>query len=326
MSLNIAVAGATGALGKDVVEALAASPLAVAGFTPVASQATTEVEVSFRGKPHTLDFLTADALERADVVFACTPPDVGKDLYTELAEAGCVVVDLAGVFGADPAVPVLALGLNPIEMEAVREVGAFVAPGPLTLALAALAVPLHEHGLVGIRGTAMRGASSAGQKGIQELSGQVAALFNGQTPPRAVFEEGLAFDLVPGPDDWSTSERLTAAQTGRVLGLDPARVDVTQVLTPMFLGLGVSAHLVTERPLSAEQARTLYTDARGVTLARGRGLQTRTRTGEPGLAVGRIRDDHAGLGLHVWGAADPLRLTAVNAVATLVDLVDTQLI
>ncbi|MCP4804366.1 MAG: hypothetical protein GY884_03375 [Proteobacteria bacterium] len=326
MSLNIAVAGATGALGKDVVEALAASPLAVAELIPVASAATTEVEVSFRGKLFTLRELSADALESADVVFACTPPGVGAELYAELAEAGCLVVDLAGVFRADPRVPVLALGLNPIEMEAVREAGAFIAPGPVTLALAALAVPLYELGVVGIRGTAMIGASAYGQKGIRELSGQVAALFNSVTPPRAVFEEGLAFDLVPGGDDWTTQELQTAATTGRVLGLDARRVDVTQVLAPLFLGLGVSAHLVTERPVMADAAKAAYEGGRGVTLERGRGLQPRTRTGEPGISVGRIRTDHMGLGLHVWAAADPLRLTAVNAVASLVDLVDGELI
>ena len=328
--MNVALAGATGALGKELLDVLGHAPFAIDRFVPCASPATTEAEVRLAGKPHTVHDLGAEALEGIDLCFAAVPPGVADGLFRELAEAGCIVVDLSGIFLRDRQVPVLGLGLNPIERDAVREEGAVVAPGPLALMIAALGAPLMAHGLVGVRGTAIASSALAGRDGMRELSGQVAALFNSQTPPRKVFSEGLAFDLLPSWGDdvggWSTHELMGAVHAGRVLGIDPSRVNVSLALAPLFLGMAVQLHLLTERPVTAGQVEELVRAAPNLALAEKKDLQPRSCTGNAQLAVGRIRDDRAGFGVHLWAACDPLRLTAANAVALVAELVDAELI
>jgi aspartate-semialdehyde dehydrogenase len=328
--LRIAVAGATGALGQEVLAVLDQGPLAIAELSPLASMAATTTELRWRGKEHTVGLVDADSLEGADVVFACLPRGAEDELLKDAAEAGCLVVDMAGVFLTDRSVPVLGLGLNPVEHESVRESGAFIAPGGLALALAALAAPLRDHGLVGLRGTALQAASRAGRGGIQELSGQVAALFNSQDPPRKVFPQGLAFDLVPGwgeqLGDWSRDELISAAMAGRIAGVNPAGIGVSTVLTPVFMGLGLSLHALAERPLTSEQLRKAYEASPHLELGRGRDLQVRSRGGKPVISVGRLREDRAGLGVHLYACVDPLRLAAANAVASLAQLVQDGLV
>ena len=328
--MNVALAGATGALGKELLDVLGQAPFAIDRFVPCASPATTEAEVQLGGKPHTVRDLGPEALEGIDLCFAAVPRGVGESLFRECAEAGCVVVDLSGVFLGDRQVPVLGLGLNPLERDSVRDEGAVVAPGPLALMLTALGAPFREHGLVGLRGTAIASSAIAGREGMRELSGQVAALFNSQTPPRKVFREGLAFDLLPGWGEqlgaWSREELVAAVHAGRILGVDPSRIGVSLAVAPLFLGMAVQLHVLTERPLTAEQVEELVRAAPNLRLAEGRELQPRSCTGAAELAVGRIRDDRAGLGVHLWAACDPLRLTAANAVALVAELVEAELI
>lgn len=328
--LRVAVAGATGALGQEVLAALDQGPLAIAELLPLASMAATTTEIRWRGKELTVGLVDADTLEGADLVFACLPRGAEDELLKEVAEAGCLVVDLAGIFLTDRGTPVLGLGLNPVEHEAVRERGAFIAPDGLALTLAALAAPLREHGLVGMRGTALLSASRAGRSGIEELSGQVAALFNSQDPPRKVFHEGLAFDLVPGwgegLGEWSRDELISAAMAGRIAGVNPAVIGLSTVLTPTFLGLGLSLHLLTERPLGLEQLQQIVEASPHMELGAGRALQPRSRGGNPVVSVGRLREDRAGLGLHLWATVDPMRLAAASAVATTAQLLQDGLL
>ncbi len=328
--MNIALAGATGALGKELLDVLGRAPFSIDRFVPCASPATTEAEVQFGGKSHTVHDLCPEALDGIDLCFAAVPRGVGTELFRELADAGCIVVDLSSVFLADRQVPVLGLGLNSLERDSVREEGAVVAPGPLALMLAALGAPLLPHGLVGLRGTAIASSAIAGRDGMRELSGQVAALFNSQTPPRKVFSGGLAFDLLPSWGEevggWSRDELTSAAHAGRILGVDSARINVSMTVAPLFLGMALDLHLLTERAATAEHVAGLFREAPNIRLAERRELQPRACTGSAELAVGRIRDDRAGLGVHLWAACDPLRLTAANAVALVAEFVDSELI
>lgn len=328
--MNIALAGATGALGKELLDVLAHAPFAIDRFVPCASPATTQSEVELGSKKYTVHDLGPDALEGIDLCIAAVPAGVQTAMFEELADAGCIVVDLSGIFQSRLEVPVLGLGLNSVELDSVREESAVVAPGPLALMLAALCAPLRDHGLAGVRGTAVASAAVAGRDGLRELSGQVAALFNSQTPPRRVFSEGLAFDLLPswGKDmgGWTSNELLGAVHAGRILGVDPSRFNVSMMVAPLFLGMALDLHLLTERPLHAEQLAELVRAAPNLQLAEGRELQPRACTGTPTLAVGRIRDDRVGFGVHLWASCDPLRLTAANAVALVAELVGADLI
>lgn len=324
--LGVAVLGATGALGTELLELLAEASW-VHELVPLASPASKTFEISFRQRPHKVLNPSAEALESVQLIFAVAPRGKQAELLRQAAEAGCVVVDLSNDFADTPANPVGALGLQAVELDGVAEAGLVVCPGPLALALAAVAAPLHEDfGITALRGTAMMSASAAGQRGIHELSGQVAALFNSQDPPRVVFPEGLAFDLVPeqGPvlGGWLRSELEAVRHLSRLLGLPGDRFALTQVMTPTFLGLGLSLHVTTETPIDAEGAAGAFEAAPYVALGAGRDLQPRSRSGQAQVRVGRLRSDPAGEGIHLWAATDPLRLAASNAVAVVEALME----
>ena len=324
--VGVAVLGATGVVGAELIELLSEADW-VQTLVPIASPGCKTPDVMFRGRPTKVLNATADALESAQVVFAAAPRGKQAALLQAAAKAGVVVVDIGNDFADEREVPVSGLGLNPSELDHVGEAGVVVTPGPLALTLAAVAAPLHEDfGLLSARGTSLMSASSAGNAGIHELSGQVAALFNSQDPPRKVFEEGLAFDLVPEHGDligqWLRSELEAVRHASRLLGLPGDRFALTQVITPTFVGLGLSLHLRTETPIDPEGVAHCLAEAPYVKLGAGRDLQPRSRTGHPIVRVGRLRADPGGDGVHLWASTDPIRLTVANAVATVEALLE----
>lgn len=330
-ALTIAIAGATGALGEQLLIALEASDLAPGRLVPIASPASVRPHVEFHGKPVKVVNPDADALESVDVVFAALPAGPADDLLRDAAEAGCLVIDLAGIFASNPTVPLVAMGANSVEMDAIREAGAVRVPGPVALALVEVGAAAAQLGTVAsLRGVAMLPASVAGRKGVDELSAQVTAVFNGRTPPRAVFANGLAFDILPswgpaGRDGWTQGERRVAADVGRALALDPRRIAVSELVTPLFAGMALELNVLFGAPVSAEQLRVALEERSAIALTEGRRLSPRARLGTAGLAIGRLRDDPGGLGVHLFVSADPTRLSAQHAVALLQHLIEESL-
>ncbi|MCB9743253.1 MAG: hypothetical protein H6741_07455 [Alphaproteobacteria bacterium] len=327
--LNVAVIGATGAVGQELLIALARAPFPIAGLNAIASHGSTTPTVEFKDHDVPVRNLDADALEGVDLLFTAQPVGIGEELLHEAVDAGVVAVDVAGTWQDERHVPLVALGINSVEMEAVREVGVVRSPGPLGLALSAVGSAFQRRAeLSAIRGTALMPASIAGREGIEELSGQVVAMFNSKDPPRKVFPGGLAFDLIPswaasgeGSEDWSSRELRAARDAGRVLGLDPRRVAVSEVVAPIFQGMGLSLNLLGAGPVPVGTVRDAFEDSPLVQLEGGRKLGPRARAEEPVVAVGRLRTDPGGLGVHLWAAVDPLRLLAANAVSLAAELV-----
>ena len=326
---QIAVVGATGAMGEELLLTLERANLAISSFVPIASRASSRPSVEFRGQSFPVKPLGPDALEGVELAFAVLPQGPGDDLLIEAAEAGCTIVDLAGIWRDDPQVPMIALGINSaLDLERVPNVGVVTSPGPVALALCAVAEAVTKIGdLVGITATAMLPAASAGRKGIEELSGQIVATFNSRPPPRAVFADGLAFDLIPAWGDveqggWTGLERLTAEQVGQVLGLSPNRVAVNITLAPLFAGMGISVFVRGDARLSAASLREALQGSRSVQLhdRAGRPLMPRAQLERAVVSVGRLRDDPNGDGVHLWIAADPMRLASANAVAIATEL------
>ncbi len=324
--LGVALLGATGVLGSELLELLAEASW-VDRLVPLASPASRTPELSFRGRSLKVLNPTADALESVQVILSVAPRGKQTELLRDAARAGCVVIDVANDFADTQGVPVGGLGLQTSELDAVPEVGLVVCPGPLALSMAAVAAPLHEDfGLTGLRATALMSASTAGLRGIEELSGQVAALFNSQDPPRRVFSEGLAFDLVPEHGEvlggWLRCELEAVRHASRLLGLPAKHFAVTQIVTPTFVGLFFSVHITTETPIDAEGAVAAFEAAPYVALSAASDLQTRSRAGKPTVHIGRVRTDPSEQGVHFWAATDPLRLAASNAVAVVEALLE----
>ncbi len=320
MSVSIAIIGATGSVGQELVRVLEQAPLDIGRLVAVGTRASVGKRLEYADDELTVKALSEDALRDVDLAFVATRGPVPRGILDDALDDGVRMVDLSGVWRDEPGVPTVAMAANAEDLQVLRETGVVHAPGPLTLALVHLLGPLHaSHSLLGVRGTAWLPATVAGRAGTEELSNQVVSLFNAKEPQRSVFPDGLAFDLpaawgAVGDDGWSELEQATAHQVLTLLGMDRGVVGVTATVAPLFAGLALSLHLQAEGRLTAASAGDVV-EAVG-TLQRVedlRELAVRRQVGQGRVAVGRIRDDPGGSGVHLWAACDPLRLTAANA-------------
>ena len=316
-SLSIAVLGATGAVGGEILRALEASEMNVGRLLPVASVSTQINEVEFSGEMQSVRFPDDPELANADLAFCALPLKSAAEVTAPLIEAGVRVVDLSGAYAAEA--PPSAVGLEVSSLELAHNVVS--SPGAVGLALAHIGSAVGSLGeLVSMRATVLSPTSIAGRLGMEELSGQVVALFNSQEPPRVAFPEGMAFDLLPSwgtSDDegWSTAERLGGFQATELLGLDAAAVALTICVVPTFAGLSFSVACRVEGGGAADLIEVLAQRPLFEVARRSVELQPMGRLGSSKITIGRVRDDPDGDGIHLWACCDPLRLSAASAVS-----------
>jgi len=321
--LDIAVIGATGAVGADLVQAIARSSLPVARWLLVASAQKNHSRVDVGGDdilvlPCPDDAVPQVVLDDADLVIFATPSSVTRKLAPAVQDAGIAIIDVGGALidQGSLAVPLAGVG---IDEERFHEQRVTCSPSAPTVLAASVLRPLTALGLVRAQITALLPAGVVGRAGAEELSRQVVSLFNSADPPRKVFPEGLAFDVVSAVgtpvDDWTGAERRVSAELAALLRIPPPRLPVTLVLVPTFAGLsmGIHAQLTGER--GAEQVRGALASLPTLTLADPM-TSPKEAVGTAVAHVGRVRDDPAGLGVHLWAVADNLRFCAsANVVA-----------
>lgn len=331
--VSIALIGATGAMGEELLVVLEEASFPIRELIPIGSRGSTRSTVDFKGSSLKVQNLSPEALERANIVFVALPSGREEELLLDLADAGTPIIDLSGLWAEDAQAPLVAAALNASDLEAARAGGPVVCPDPLALALASVGAALRPRfELLSMRGQALMPATIAGRKGIEELSGQVVASFNSKDPPRVVFPEGLAFNLLPqwgepNVGGWTLPEARAAEQAARLLGLVSSRFAVSVALAPLFAGMSLSLHLRAEGTgFDAEQLTRTFSTSAALRLLSGRALTPRANLELEGLAIGRLRDDPAGDGVHLWVSADPLRLAASNAVQIATALVSRELV
>lgn len=318
LGLVVVIVGATGAVGKDLIQALEKSPFPLRELRLVASRRSADIEVSFGGATLPVQVLNArhgvdPVFHGADLVILAVPPDLAADLALPLVAHGLTVVAIGGAL-ADKGVSYLpGLGMDLSHYDHLPLVSTPSAPAA---ALAAVLSPLKAFGLESARGTVLLSAGLFGRAGLDELSAQVVALFGGGSPPRKVFPGGLAFDLVEPPDGgagadgWTETELKLARETGALLQLDPFRLSMTVVAAPLFAGLTMSLHLRFSADPNLDELQTALSTAEGLRYG-DPVLSPRRLPGRSGVYVGRLRADPLGEGVHLWVAADNLRACAV---------------
>ncbi|MEC7949150.1 MAG: hypothetical protein VX265_16390, partial [Myxococcota bacterium] len=199
-SLTVAVVGATGAVGQDLLATLARSSLPVGDWRLIATRGTRTPRLEVDGAELPVHALPADSADSAlwegvDLAFFCTPPDVTSAHVGVLRERDVPVVDLSGALSGAAPLAVPAAGIDGLGEFA--DAGAIVSPSPSAVLLSSILRPLRALGATGAHGTLMLSAGLAGRDGVDELSRQVVAMFNQGEAPRKVFPTGLAFDVLP---------------------------------------------------------------------------------------------------------------------------------
>ena len=327
MSLNLALLGATGAVGKALVQALEDCELPLGSLRLLASDRSARTEVEFRGEARRVEALTEGAFQGRDLAFFAAGAGVSLAWAEKARAAGCAVVDLSPAFRGDPGVPLVLPEVNPEALAGFARRGLVAVPGPAATQLALALAPLHRAaGLERASVTTLESVSGGGQRGVDELEAEMRAMLSFQEPPQpTALPHRIAFNLVPqvGPFDpagASEEERGLAAETRRLLG-SSLRLTTTVVRVPIFYGYMQVVNVRLRRKLSADEARELLRKAPGVKVldspSEGVYPMPMLAVNDGAALVGRIREDPSQEnGLDLIVAADNLhRGAATTALA-----------
>lgn len=319
-SLRVAVAGATGTLGSELLAALDARRFPVESLLPLATERSGGDGVEFQGEVYAIE-TNPERLRGCDLALLCAPPAASLELVRLALRFEVPCIDLSGALAPQPAVPLLVADVA-APAEALRQ-PVIAAPANAALAWALVLAPLgRAAALRRVIGTALTSVSGGGRLGIEALSSETIALFNQQElsePPH--FGRPVAFDLLPAvgdveQDGATAMESCLARDLRRLLG-DDVRAAVAGVRVPTFAGDAATLCVETAEAIDPRQARELLAKAPGVELwdVDAEGPNTRACAGRDVVLVGRLRrDPSCDHGLLLWLAADTLHLAAVNGV------------
>ena len=317
MAGTIGVAGATGALGKEIVSVLEEAPWRPEAVVPLASATTSVSFLEFRGEQVAVDDLRHASLGELDALIVATLADRGAAVVAAGLDAGIPVIDCTASQFEDLEVPLVVPWLDARAVDAPRPRDVLAIPGSIATLVASAVGPLVRAGWRGrVEGTVLLPASHWGRGGVEELSKQVVALFNSGTPPRKVFEQGLAFDVIPavGPlaaSGWSAVELRAMTEVARLVGV---RAALSVVAVPVFSGVSVDLRLDGQGDWDADRATRALAEA-GVVVQPGRKApRPRKLDGATLPQVGRVRVEPGDGALRLWASMDNLRAVAAAAV------------
>ena len=320
--LNVAVIGATGAVGRDLLAVMGRSNLPIAGYRLFAGSGSNGEVVEIHERVHRVSSLPPAGdlpavFEGIDVAFIAAPAEVAKRVIPVLQDLDVPVVDIGAAHADRSPLMVPQVSLEPIAD--FPDTRVMCSPSAPAVVLSTVLGPLASRGAVSARGTVMLSASSAGKAGPEELSAQVVSLFNSKTPPRTVFPSGLAFDIHSQLGDlvegWTTTERRIALEVADVLGWKPEQALMGVVLAPVFGGVAANLTVEFDHAVNIDDITQLLDEAPGLRV--GDPVPgPRKVAGESAVYVGRLRVDPDAHRLHMWVCADNLRVGATaNALA-----------
>jgi len=322
---NVAIVGATGAVGETMRTILAERDFPVAELTLLASERSAGERLDFRGKSILVKELASFDPAGIDIALFSAGGDISKEYAPKFAAAGAVVIDNSSAFRYDDDVPLVVAEVNPDAM-ANRPRGIIANPNCSTMQMLVALAPIHRAvGIERINVATYQSVSGAGRSAMEELGRQTAAMLSFQDLKCERFPVQIAFNLIPQIDvfmenGFTKEEMKMVWETQKILGAS-IQVNPTAVRVPVFYGHSEAVHIETREKISAEQARALLDAAPGVEVVDGRqagGYPTPVThaAGRDPVFVGRIREDLSHpRGLNLWVVSDNIRKgAALNAV------------
>lgn len=321
---KVAVVGATGAVGTEIVKILEERNFPVRDITLLASQRSRGSGIEYRGACISVRTLDLEALRGAEICFFCAGSKVSQELVPRVVRTGCTVIDNTSCFRLDDDVPLIVPEVNADQMTAHK--GIIANPSGATIQMVLVLHPIHQVARIRrVIVSTYQAVSATGQPAIQELSDQVKDLFNFHEPQARVYPHQIAFNCIPQIDTfldngYSREEMQIAQETKRILRDDLIRVCATCVRVPVFFGHSEAVNIETARKMTADEARAILEAAPGVVVEddpmHNTYPQAISSVGRDESCVGRIRADSSVTnGLAMWIACDNLRKgAALNAV------------
>ncbi|ANB02625.1 aspartate-semialdehyde dehydrogenase [Ectothiorhodospira sp. BSL-9] len=324
---DVAVVGATGAVGETMLSILAERKFPVGQVYAVASSRSAGSRVSFGDRQLVVQDLAGFDFSKVQIGLFSPGASVSKEYAPKAAAAGCVVIDNTSQFRYDDDIPLVVPEVNPHAVAQHTNRGIIANPNCSTIQMLVALKPLHDAvGIERINVATYQAVSGTGKEAIEELAGQSARLLNGQPVECQVYPKQIAFNCLPHIDvflenGYTKEEMKMVWETRKIFEDDAIQVNPTTVRVPVFYGHSEAVHIETRDKISAEKARELLANAPGVEVLDERadgGYPTAVTEGanrDP-VFVGRIREDISHpRGLNMWVVADNVRKgAALNSI------------
>ncbi|MFA0039415.1 aspartate-semialdehyde dehydrogenase [Vibrio chagasii] len=321
---NIAILGATGAVGETILEVLKERKFPIGELHLLASERSEGKTYRFNGKTIQVQNVADFDWSQVHIAFFSAGGDLSEQWAPVAADEGVVVIDNTSKFRYEYDVPLVVPEVNPEAIAEFRNRNIIANPNCSTIQMLVALKPIHDEvGLERINVSTYQSVSGAGKTGIDELAGQTAKLLNGMPAENSAFPQQIAFNCIPQIDEFTengyTREEMKMVwETQKIFNDSSITVNPTCVRVPVFYGHAESLHVETRSPIGAEQVVQLLENTEGVEVFHGMEFPTQVRDagGKDHVMVGRIRNDishHSGI--NMWVVADNVRKgAATNAV------------
>lgn len=321
---RVAILGATGAVGTELLELLEHRDFPIADLKLLASPRSAGQTLAFAGESIPVEVVSDRAFDTIDLVLASAGGSTSKAWAATAVAAGAVVIDNSSAFRMNPQVPLVVPEVNPAA--AAQHQGIIANPNCTTILMSVAVWPLHQvQPIQRLIAATYQSASGAGARAMAELKTQSQAILQGQVPQAEIFPYPLAFNLFPhnsplNEQGYCEEELKMIHETRKIFGAPELRVTATCVRVPVLRAHSEAINLEFEQPFAIETARAILSQAPGVKLVEN--WQTNyfpmpmEASGQDQVLVGRIRQDLShSCGLELWLSGDQIRKgAALNAV------------
>ena len=327
---NVAILGATGAVGREMMKVLAERDFPVNELHLLASERSVGQVLPWNGRDIAVELACDQAFQGMDIVLGAAENDIAKRFAPAIVKAGAVFVDNSSAFRLDPDVPLVIPEINP--EDAKKHKGIISNPNCTTIvSLVAINALNHDSPIESIVASSYQAVSGAGAGGPKELMEEVELLREGKSVSPQVFQYQIAYNVIPqiGGEAFEgyTSEEMKMQNEGRkIMHLPELKVCCTCVRVPVMRSHSISVQFVTKDPMSVDQAREAVASAKGCVLVddlNGRNYPTPLDTTDQDLVyVGRIRRDliDDARGLTLWCCGDQIRKGAATNCVQIAEL------
>ena len=322
-TFNVAVAGATGAVGNQMITCLEERGFPVKSIKFLASHRSAGRKLRFKGDTVVVEEMTEDSFKGVDIALFSAGGSTSKQFAPIAAESGCVVVDNSSQWRMDPDVPLVVPEVNPHAIAQYTKKGIIANPNCSTIQMVVPLKPIHQKfEIKRVVVSTYQAVSGTGKKAVDELFDQTRAILNFQEIENKVYPHQIAFNCLPHIDvfldnGYSKEEVKMVNETRKILEDDSIGITATTVRVPVFYSHSESVNIETHQPISAAEVRTLLEKEPGVVvvddLEKNLYPLAIDATDRDEILVGRIREDESiPNGINMWVVADNIRKGAAT--------------
>jgi aspartate-semialdehyde dehydrogenase len=331
--LTVAVVGATGAVGRTMIQILNEREFPVGDLRLLASGRSAGRTVSIEGRTLEIGEAIPEAFEGVDIALFSAGAAVSRELAPAAVARGATVIDNSSAWRMDPTIPLVVSQVNPADLEG--HAGIIANPNCSTMQMAPVLMALRDAvGLERVVADTYQSVSGTGADAMAELESQIRAHVTGDTPVASVYPHPIAFNALPEidvflPNGYTKEEWKVVTENRKILDLPDLRITCTAVRVPVFVSHSEAIHVETREPISPERARELFATVPGVIVqddpAEHRYPLATEAAGHDEIFVGRVRRDASiagDRGLAFWVVSDNLRKGAATNAVEIAEILD----